>query len=64
MLDFSEITNKELADMVRNEIDDRFFRVGTQHDILQEVIRRLETPGGLLKSLDEALNMGDGTYRP
>jgi hypothetical protein len=64
MPDYSEITNKALADMVRDEIDYRFFRVGMQHDILQEVICRLEKSDGLPSGIEEALNMGDGTYRP
>jgi len=64
MSDFSELSGKELADMVRVHICGRFDVFGPEYDILHEVIRRLETPDALLKSLDEALNMGDGTYRP
>jgi len=64
MPDYSELTNKELAKLVK----ERFGRIFTVYELnaelLQEVIRRLEKPDGLLKSLDEALNMGDGTYRP
>jgi len=64
MHDFSAMSGKELANMVRERIYSKIGILETNADLIREVIRRLEKSDGLPSGIEEALNMGDGAYRP
>jgi hypothetical protein len=64
MADMQKLSGKELAQLMRERICPKITVFSLEADLLQAVIDRLEKSDGLPSGIEEALNMGDGAYRP